>query len=83
MNFLDFTNLFSATADPLSLIEGRRAITESGALDAQRLDSMLAECFPNLRFRSGILKPAAPDIRSASLETLEYRLCFKTNGRLG
>jgi hypothetical protein len=53
MNFGNFTNLISTTTNPVILIEGRRAITESGARDAQRLASMLAECFPNLRFRSG------------------------------
>lgn len=53
MNFVNFTNLISTIANPVILIEERRAISERGTQDALCLASMLVECFPNLRFRSG------------------------------
>ena len=53
MTFDDFTALISRSSDPVILIEGRRSIPETSARDARRLSTLLAERFPNLRFRSG------------------------------
>lgn len=74
MNFVNFTDLISTTAYPVILIEGRRAISESGAQDAQRLASMLAECFPNLRFRSGNAEGSDESFSSGVIAVAPERL---------
>jgi len=53
MHFDDFAALLSTASDPVILIEGRRSIPETCARSAQRVASLLARHFPQLRFRSG------------------------------
>jgi hypothetical protein len=53
MHFDDFAALLSTASDPVILIEGRRSIPETSARSAQRVASLLARHFPQLRFRSG------------------------------
>jgi hypothetical protein len=53
MNFNEFTDLVSAAADPVILIEGRRAISPEMAESARKVAAFLAVRFPHLKFRSG------------------------------
>jgi len=53
MDFQQFTNLVSAAAEPVILIEGRREIPPELAASARNLAAMLARKFPHLKFRSG------------------------------
>lgn len=53
MTLNDFTALISIISDPVILIERRRSISEDAADEAKRLAFLLAQRFPQLRFRSG------------------------------
>jgi len=53
MTFSEFTSLVAQNPKGVVLLEGRRAIPEADALEAQRLARSLAIRFPELRFRSG------------------------------
>lgn len=53
MTFNEFTDLITASPDPVILIEGRRKISPELAAAAHRVAAFLAGSFPFLKFRSG------------------------------
>lgn len=74
MNFKDFTDLISDAADPVILIEGRRAISPEMAESARKVAAFLAIRFPHLRFRSGNANGADEAFAAGVLEASPERL---------
>lgn len=74
MNFVDFSNLISNTADPVILIEGRRVISKELAESARITAAQLARKFPQLKFRSGNANGADEAFSAGVLEVDRTRL---------
>jgi hypothetical protein len=74
MNFKDFTDLISDAADPVILIEGRRAISREVSDSARKVAAFLAVRFPHLRFRSGNASGSDEAFTAGVLEVAPERL---------
>jgi hypothetical protein len=74
MNLKEFYDLISNAADPVILIEGRRAISPEAAESARRVAALLAGRFPHLKFRSGNANGSDEAFTAGVLEVSPERL---------
>lgn len=74
MNFKTFSNLVTASPDPVILIEGRRSISPELANSARETAAFLATKFPKLIFRSGNATGSDEAFAAGVLEVAPDRL---------
>lgn len=74
MNLKEFSDLISNAADPVILIEGRRAISPEAAESARRVAAFLAGRFSHLKFRSGNANGSDEAFTAGVLEVSPERL---------
>ncbi len=74
MTYEEFTSLIQSAHNPVILIEGRRSIPVEDAERAGRVASMLAQQFPELKFRSGNASGADDAFSAGVIQVAPERL---------